>query len=78
MVSLKRYFEAFDMRVVELDGHSPESLGELMTPPSGGRLVYLLNTVKGKGVSFMENKLEWHYLPLSEELFTKAVEEHET
>ena len=45
---------------------------------SDARMVYLLNTIKGKGVSFMENKLEWHYLPLSSELYAKAVKEQET
>ena len=77
MDNLNQYFEAFDMNVVELDGHSPESLGELLTPASDDRMVYLLNTIKGRGVSFMENKLEWHYLPLSDELYAKAIEEHE-
>ncbi len=78
MDNLNRYFEMFDMNVVELDGHSPESLGELLTLPSDGRMAYLLNTIKGKGVSFMENKLEWHYLPLSDELYAKAIKEQES
>lgn len=78
MAKLNRYFQAFDMNVVELDGHSPESLGELLAPPSDDRMVYLLNTIKGRGVSFMENKLEWHYLPLSAGLYAKAVKEQET
>jgi transketolase len=37
--------------------------------------VILLDTVKGKGVSFMENRMEWHYLPLSGEQYTAALHE---
>ncbi len=33
----------------------------------------IAKTVKGNGISFMENKLEWHYLPLNQELFDQAL-----
>ncbi len=33
------------------------------------------NTTKGHGVSFMQNRVEWHYLPMSETEFKKAIEE---
>ena len=39
--------------------------------------VILLHTVKGKGVSFMENRMEWHYLPLSGEQYAAALRELE-
>ena len=78
MAKLNRYFDAFDMNVVELNGHSSESLEQLLSVQGDDRMVYLLNTIKGKGVSFMENKLEWHYLSLSAELYEKAVKEQET
>jgi transketolase len=35
----------------------------------------IAQTRKGCGVSFMENRLEWHYLPMSEEQYKKATEE---
>ena len=35
----------------------------------------IAKTVKGKGISFMENKLEWHYLPMSEEQYRQALRE---
>ncbi len=35
--------------------------------------VILLHTVKGKGVSFMENRMEWHYLPLSAAQYAAAL-----
>jgi hypothetical protein len=33
--------------------------------------------VKGKGVSFMENRMEWHYLPLTSEQYAAAMRELE-
>jgi transketolase len=35
-----------------------------------------MRTVKGYGVSFMEGCLEWHYLPLNEEQFKRAMAEN--
>jgi transketolase len=32
----------------------------------------IANTVKGKGVSYMENKLEWHYLPMNKDQYEQA------
>jgi transketolase len=37
----------------------------------------IAKTVKGNGISFMENKLEWHYLPLTDELYSTAISEIE-
>ena len=37
----------------------------------------VLHTVKGKGVSFMENRVEWHYLSLSSEQYAAALRELE-
>ena len=37
--------------------------------------VILLRTIKGHGISFMENRMEWHYLPLTEAQYLQAVKE---
>jgi transketolase len=37
--------------------------------------VVILRTVKGHGVSFMENQMKWHYLPLTPELYQQAIDE---
>ena len=42
---------------------------------SGKPVAIVARTIKGKGVSFMENKMEWHYLPMSEDQYKKAVYE---
>ena len=48
----------------EVDGHDHAALLRAARPPVGGRnkpLCVIANTVKGKGVSFMENKAAWHH-----------------
>ncbi|MCX5726134.1 MAG: transketolase [Candidatus Saganbacteria bacterium] len=37
--------------------------------------VIICKTVKGHGISYMENKMDWHYLPMSDEQYSKALEE---
>jgi transketolase len=37
----------------------------------------IANTIKGNGISYMENKLEWHYLPMSDEQYQLAIKEIE-
>ncbi|MBD5805124.1 Ferredoxin fas2 [Azoarcus sp. Aa7] len=57
-------FAAFGWAVREIDGHSHDALREALSavPWDGKRPCMLVaHTVKGKGVSFMENKVEWHY-----------------
>lgn len=68
---------AFDSDVKIIDGHSEEALKTALSSPQKKPLIILMNTHKGQGVSFMENKMEWHYLPLSEELYHKAIQEIE-
>ena len=46
-------------------------IGEVRERPT----VIFANTVKGKGVSFMEQNNEWHHHVLNEETFNKAAEE---
>lgn len=55
---------AFGWEVRETDGHDHERLLEdLGTVPwvKGKPSVLIANTIKGKGISFMENKVKWHY-----------------
>lgn len=56
----------FDTR--EIDGHDFEQIHDACTDldPKRPRCV-IARTTKGKGVSFMEGKLEWHYLPMTDE-----------
>ncbi len=58
-------FESFGWRAMTVDGHSlPELLRAFDTAfesPDGRPTAIVANTVKGRGVSFMENRAEWHY-----------------
>ncbi|MEW6641282.1 MAG: transketolase [Pseudomonadota bacterium] len=65
----------FDAEIVTLPGHDPDALRrELQRQPERLRIV-VLQTVKGSGVSFMENRMEWHYRPLNEALYRQALQE---
>lgn len=80
IANLRERFEAFGIAATECDGHDAaaieSALADDVTGSQGPRAI-LLHTVKGKGVSFMEGKLEWHYLPLDDELYARAVAEIE-
>ena len=57
-------FRAFNWGVIELDGHDHKALAAALngTPPLKDRPTAIVaHTIKGKGVSFMEGKLAWHY-----------------
>ncbi|HTL71242.1 MAG TPA: transketolase [Candidatus Eisenbacteria bacterium] len=69
-------WKAFGFEVREIDGHDFTAIGRALSSAAGDKpLCVICRTVKGKGVSFMENKLEWHYLPMNEEQYKKALEE---
>ena len=60
---------AFNWDVVVVDGHSHEELQAAIFRKSNKPKLTIANTVKGHGVSFMENSVAWHYKsPNSEEL----------
>ena len=57
-------FRAFNWGVHEIDGHDHAALlAALSAPPvlAGRPTVVICHTIKGKGISFMENLLAWHY-----------------
>jgi len=56
------------------DGHSPQSIVDACAYPIGFRLV-VAKTVKGNGISFMENRVEWHHLTMNDSQYTQAVNE---
>lgn len=69
-------WRAIGFETVEVDGHDiyaiHQAIQELKTHKNGLPKAIIANTVKGKGVSYMENKMEWHYLPMSEEQYRQA------
>ena len=71
-------FIAFGWNVLEIDGHDHQSLKEnLNVRDRYMPTVIIANTIKGKGVSFMENEVEWHYRTPLDEFFKQAIRELE-
>ncbi len=64
---------------VEVDGHNVEALNtqiEIFKKSSNSKpKLIIANTVKGRGVSYMEDTVDWHYLPMSEVQYQNALEE---
>ena len=76
--SLKEKFAAFGFYTQEVDGHSVEALiNALNNRKENLPNAIIAETIKGKGVSFMENKANWHFSALSENRYKKAIEELE-
>ena len=75
---LPEKWRSFGWRVLEVDGHCvPELLNTLDEATTGaeGPTVIIAHTVKGKGVSFMEKRWEWHGKPISPEDRDRALDE---
>ncbi len=75
MAPLADKLRGFKIDLQCVSGHDLDAIrGALATPAARPRLV-ILETIKGHGVSFMENKMEWHYLPLKEDQYLQAITE---
>ena len=73
MDDLGARLRAFGVPVVHVDGHDHLAVAAAARGHPGSLIV--LHTVKGKGVSFMENRMEWHYLPMDPLQYAQALEE---
>lgn len=78
MNSLEEKIKAFGFSVCTIDGHNYEQIyGAFQIEHCERPLAIIASTIKGKGVSFAENKTEWHDNVLTKELYRKAIEELE-
>lgn len=66
-------WRAFGWEVVEVDGHDHDALAEAMRTRSQRPRAIVANTIKGKGVDFMEDTVEWHTLVPNEEQLAIAL-----
>lgn len=65
---VKEKLKVFRWWTCEIDGHDFDEIRAPFMFPSGKPLAIIANTVKGKGVSFMEHYLKWHHsIPTQEE-----------
>ena len=78
---LAERWRAFGWDVDEVDARgddAQEQLSAALNRPeadSGAPRAVIARTVFGKGVSFMQNRIKWHYWPMSEEQYRQAIEE---
>ena len=80
-LDLRAKFEAFGFQAVRIDGHNVDeitaALDFMKTQKNGKPKCIVCNTVKGKGVSFMENVAIWHGLAPNDEQYAQAMEDVE-
>lgn len=79
---LDEKWRSFGWHVIRVDGHDHDALhaayAEANAAMGGGKpIVVIADTVKGKGVSFMENTVLWHYRTARDEEFDAAMKELE-
>ena len=71
-------WRAFGWDAYEVDGHDATAITETingLNTTSGPPHVLIARTVFGKGVSFMEGQIKWHYWPMSDGEYQQALEE---
>ena len=77
---LDKKFEAFNWNVISIDGHDFSQLADALAKAKetkGKPTMILMHTVKGKGVSFMENQAGWHGKAPNAEQYAQAMSELE-
>lgn len=75
---IDKKFEAFGWNVMTIDGHSFEQIFEALSKSRETKdkpTVIIANTIKGKGISFMENQAKWHGSAPNAEQAEKALAE---
>jgi len=79
--NLLNQIKSFNFNVIEINGHDEiaidKSINELFSKTNNKPNCIIANTIKGKGISFMENINEWHYLKLDKSLYEQAILELE-
>jgi transketolase len=71
-------WKAFGWDVHEVDGHDPERIASKINEldyKTGRPHVLIARTVFGKGVSFMQGQIKWHYWPMSDAEYAQALRE---
>ena len=74
--NIKAKFDAFGFRTFEVDGHNVEEIVKALNENVTGQPKFIqAHTVKGKGISFMENNVGWHGKAPSDEELETAMKE---
>lgn len=77
--SIEEAWKGFGWEVISIDGHDIDEIKSALTLKSNVEAprVIIANTIKGKGISFMENIPSWHHGKLTEKTYNEAVKELE-
>jgi transketolase len=75
MSPLWERLQGFQIDLQVIDGHDPSAVRAALAREVQRPLFVVMRTVKGKGVSFLEHRMDSHYLPLNEEQFRAALRE---
>jgi transketolase len=78
MAPLWERLKGFDVNIDVIDGHDPAAIRVCLAQNSSTLRIIMLCTTKGQGVSFMENRMEWHYLPLEKNRYGEAIADLES
>lgn len=70
---LEDKWKAFGWDCMRVDGHCEEEILRVVKDKKNKPLCVICDTIKGKGVDFMEDKLEWHYYLVTDEIYSKAL-----
>ncbi|WP_443826184.1 transketolase [Desulfovibrio sp.] len=68
-------WQAFGWETVSVDGHDVAALEQALSLRTAKPLAIIARTIKGKGISFMENMPKWHHDVVTQKLFDQAVAE---
>ncbi len=76
---IRAKFQSFGLYTLDIDGHDEGALDpalrEVCNVNHPGPRAIIAHTVKGKGISFMENNNRWHYTRLTAETYAAAIQE---
>ena len=78
LTNIEGKFSNFGLKVINVDGHNIPNLIDAFDTAKqtkGVPTIIIAKTIKGKGVSFMEGKAEWHGKAPKQEEYEKAIEE---
>lgn len=76
--NMSERWRSFGWDAHDVDGHNLAELEGIFTSIHKGPKAIIAHTIKGKGVSFMENRLEWHYKSPNAEQYERALREIES
>lgn len=68
-------FESFGWNAISIDGHDYSQIGAIENYQNDKPMAVVLNTIKGKGISFMENNDKWHHSGISDDEYEQALKE---